>query len=557
MAIISSGTTSISSSMNSNIPPWKYHVFLSFCGKDTRKGFTGHVYAALQQRGIITFVDEELKRGETISDQLSQAIEESLISIVILSPNYASSRWCLDELQKILESRKSLGREVIPIFYKIDPTFVRHQRGTFERAFKKHSERFALNQVKVQKWRDALEEVANICGFDSKNQLETKLIEEITKEIWAKLQPKLPYCFHDELVGINSRIEEVNTLLRIGLVDIHLIGIWGMSGIGKTTLARIIYEKIRHQFDISCFITNVKESYVTNGFVGLQRKLLSKLKIRDLEVDDAYEGKNLIRNLFCNRKLLVVLDDVSEISQLENLSIKKAWLGSGSRVIVTTRNMQVLMVHGEFETYKAKLLNDDESFQLLCKRAFKRDRPKENFFKLCKSVIHYAEGLPLTLEVLGSYFCGRSELEWNVGLEKIKKFPPRNILKRLRISYDALGDVEKKIFLDIACFFKGMLKDQVMQIFEICGLYPLLAIRELVEKCLIVEYYSDYGTCCLGMHDILQEMGKIIVLEQSPNDAGKRSRLWLVEDIDHMMRNNKGSDMVEVIHLQSTMPYES
>ncbi|XP_054817725.1 disease resistance protein RUN1-like [Prosopis cineraria] len=295
---------------------------------------------------------------------------------------------------------------------------------------------------------------------------------------------------------------------------------------------------------------------MTNGFVGLQRKLISKLKIRDLEVDDAYEGKNLIRNLFSNRKLLVVLDDVSEISQLENLSIKKAWFGSRSKVIVTTRNIQVLMVHGEFETYKAKLLNDGESLQLLCKRAFKMDKPKKNFLKLYKSVIHYAKGLPLTLEVLGSYLCGRSELEWNVALEKIKKFPPSSILKRLRISYDALGDVEKKIFLDIACFFKGMVKDQVMQIFEICGLYLLLAIRELVEKCLIVEYYFDYGTWCFGMHDILQEMGKSIILEQSPNDASKRSRLWSVEDIDRMMTNNKGSDMVEVIHLQSTMPYE-
>ncbi|KAI9095405.1 hypothetical protein K1719_026439 [Acacia pycnantha] len=167
------------------------------------------------------------------------------------------------------------------------------------------------------------------------------------------------------------------------------------------------------------------------------------------------------------------------------------------------------------------------------------------------------QGLPLTLEVLGSYLCGRSELEWKVALEKIKKFPPTDVLKRLRVSYDALGEVEKKTFLDIACFFKGMVKYQVTQIFQICELYPQLAIKELVEKCLIIEYYSDHGTWCLGMHDILQEMGTTIVLEESRNDPSRRSRLWSLKDIDLVMTKNKGSDVLEVIHLQSSTPYDS
>ncbi|XP_054817720.1 disease resistance protein RPV1-like [Prosopis cineraria] len=139
--IAEAASLSLSTSMNSiTIPSWTYHVFLSFRGEDTREGFTDHLHAALKQKGIITFKDDKLERGEVISHQLLQAIDKSLISLVILSETYASSSWCLDELQWILESKKSVGREVIPIFYKIDPSVVRHQRGTFGCAFQKQSE---------------------------------------------------------------------------------------------------------------------------------------------------------------------------------------------------------------------------------------------------------------------------------------------------------------------------------------------------------------------------------------------------------------------------------
>ncbi|XP_054817711.1 TMV resistance protein N-like [Prosopis cineraria] len=149
---------------------WKYHVFLSFRGEDTRRSFTNHLCCALQRNGIIAFKDdEELERGEVIKPSLLRAIEESLSAIVVLSPNYASSTWCLAELSKILHSKKESGLYVFPIFYGVDPSDVEHQRGSFAEAFKKHEEIFTRDEMKVQNWRDALKEVANLSGWHSGN----------------------------------------------------------------------------------------------------------------------------------------------------------------------------------------------------------------------------------------------------------------------------------------------------------------------------------------------------------------------------------------------------
>ncbi|KAL6211886.1 hypothetical protein ACLB2K_017109 [Fragaria x ananassa] len=129
-------------------PQWKYDVFLSFRGNDTRKAFTDHLYTALEQQGIKTFRDDpELQIGEAISPALFAAIEESRFAI-ILSKSYASSTWCLDELVRILECMKARGR-VLPIFYDADPSEVRKKTGGFREAFANHEERFWDDNEKV------------------------------------------------------------------------------------------------------------------------------------------------------------------------------------------------------------------------------------------------------------------------------------------------------------------------------------------------------------------------------------------------------------------------
>ena len=150
-------------SASSSTFKWQYDVFLSFRGEDTRNNFTAHLYHALRRKGINTFIDDDkLERGQLISPALVAAIESSLFSVVVLSQNYASSRWCLDELVKIVEFTKGRRQRVHPIFYNVDPSDVRKQKGTFGAALAKHEENLK-NREKVESWKDALTQVA--CQF--------------------------------------------------------------------------------------------------------------------------------------------------------------------------------------------------------------------------------------------------------------------------------------------------------------------------------------------------------------------------------------------------------
>ncbi|XP_030967273.1 TMV resistance protein N-like isoform X2 [Quercus lobata] len=159
------------STSSSSTPWWKYDVFLSFRGDDTRRSFTGHLYDALKRKGVLTFRDDEnLERGKSISQELLNAIEESRVAIIIFSKNYASSTWCLNELEKIVRSMKEMGLTILPVFYDMDASDVRNQTGPFQNAFDDLEDQFKENLEKVETWRVALREVANLASWPLQNR---------------------------------------------------------------------------------------------------------------------------------------------------------------------------------------------------------------------------------------------------------------------------------------------------------------------------------------------------------------------------------------------------
>ncbi|XP_059590819.1 disease resistance protein RPV1 isoform X2 [Vitis vinifera] len=530
-----------SAAASSSSSQTRYDVFLSFRGEDTRNNFTAHLYHALCQKGINTFIDDDkLERGQVISPALVAAIENSMFSIVVLSKNYAFSRWCLQELVKIVECMKSRRQRVVPIFYNVDPSDVRRQRGIFGEALAKHEEN-SENMERVQSWKDALTQVANLSGWDSRNKNEPLLIKEIVTDILNKLL-STSISDTENLVGIDARMQEIEMRLCLGSDDFLMVGIWGMGGIGKTTLARAIYRKITCQFEACCFFENVGEDLAKEGLIGLQQKFLAQL----LEEPNLnMKALTSIKGRLHSKKVLIVLDNVNDPIILKCLVGNYDWFGRGSRIIITTRDKRLLISHGVLNYYEAQRFNYDEASEFLTPYSLKHKIPCDDFMEVSKEVIGYAQGLPLALEVLGSFLFSMTKEEWRNQLDKLKSTPNMKIQEVLKVSYDGLDDKEKNILLDIACFFKGEDKDYVMEILDGCGFFSLSGIRALIDKSLVTISWSNE----IMMHDLIQEMGREIVRQQSLEEPGKRSRLWFHEDINGVLKKNTATEKIEGIFL--------
>ncbi|GJY49255.1 Toll/interleukin-1 receptor domain-containing protein [Tanacetum coccineum] len=243
-SFVTPGTSTSSSSIQNR---FKYDVFISFRGEDTRKNFVDHLYHGLKDKGIYTYKDDvKIQKGKRISDDLFKSIEDSKFYIIVFSKNYASSSWCLEELVKIMECHKMHGHTAYPVFYDVEPTEVRKQSGDVREAFAKHEKEQA-----VVKWREALKEAADLAGWELKNTNdghEAKFIKKIVGEISLELR-SINFGFDEKLVGMETRVKDVVSSLEIGIDEVRMIGIKGMGGAGKTTTARAVFDHLSNDFE--------------------------------------------------------------------------------------------------------------------------------------------------------------------------------------------------------------------------------------------------------------------------------------------------------------------
>ncbi|KAK2633308.1 hypothetical protein Ddye_003875 [Dipteronia dyeriana] len=315
----------------------------------------------------------------------------------------------------------------------------------------------------------------------------------------------------DHLVGVERQIEEIESLLSLRLNTVCIVGIWGTGGIGKTTLASAVYHKISYQFEDSYFITNVRDCGKPNWF---QRNKFST-------------------EILCHKKLLFVLDDVSTHTEIDFLIGSYDSLNLGSRIIIISRDRHVLYNCRANYIYKVNGLFDEEARKLFSLCAFKRNHPTEDYMELSYMLVRHAKGIPLVLKVLGVSLYGKRRREWESALSQLRRGLNRDIYDVLKISYDGLDDEEKKIFLDIVCFFVGEHKDYV-EIFLNSKGFSTTGINVLMDKSLI-----SLSNNKIVVHDLIQELGWDIAHQEYFNRvAGKPSFWWHHKDIGFVLGKN-------------------
>ncbi|XP_059645554.1 uncharacterized protein LOC132287081 isoform X2 [Cornus florida] len=521
-----------------------YDVFLSFRGQDTFTDFLYHDFNSLR---VSTFrYDNELCTGEEMRPGLLKAIKASKISIPIFSKNYASSKWCLRELAQIVECKRVTKQMILPIFYDVEPSDVQYQSGSFEEAFKEHEMCFSDGTVK--EWKEALRELGALKGWEVKTEMDEyqwKLIKEmIVSAVLLELKKK-SVDVPDYLVGIDHQLNEMMRLLNVFPNEVQIVGIYGIGGIGKTTIAKLIYDALKENFDCHSFLADIRETAQEfYGLVDLQKKLLTDTLKWCPDISDVEGGMDVIKTIFRRKKVLLVLDDVIESSQFCWLVGKHDWFGSGSRIIVTSKDRNVLNDIKVDATYEPPLMDSEQSLQLFSMHAFRRKFPPIDYYSISREVAFVAAGIPLTLEVIGSFLSNKEKVVWNDTLKKLKTISHGEVERKLRVSYEALSYAQQQIFLDIACLFTGMDKTTVFYLWDDCGYHPE---KEFNVLCLMSLVKVERDTNELRMHDQFRNLGRKIVFEEK--NLGNRSRLWNHEDALDVLEERRGTEKIEALSL--------
>ncbi|CAN1246357.1 Disease resistance protein Roq1 [Linum grandiflorum] len=461
---------------SSSDPPysgkWEYDVFVCFRGEDTRDNITSQLAGRLREHGLRVFTDDRFERTEPI-DNLFSIIA---MSVVIFSKDFAESSYCLDEVATIAGIMRNLGHRVLPVFYKVKPENVSDDSGTYVSII---GTILKPNLEKKKRWIEALEAVAGCAGrtTDEVND-DYELCKTIVDDVLEKLTGLSSSGKFNDLVGMETRIIKVRELLARNdgtSNDTHVIGFWGMGGVGKTTLATTVYQmltsptnRIKHHF-----FASVKASEVEGQVRELYSTLLSEnnLSLVDLNVD-------LRRERLSRLKVVVVLDNVETLQQLEKLLLGGIpdpikLFGPGSVIIITSRD-RGLLNHANARIFNVEGFDSSESLELFSLHAFRQHCPSDDLIDLSRRAILYCKGNPLAIKVLGGALFGKDKEYWKsffCGLEKISKPEIHDVLST---SYCALKVEEQRLFMDVAFLSLTIAKTSLG--------YELLVVHDLLKE---------------------------------------------------------------------------
>jgi hypothetical protein len=314
-------------------------------------------------------------------------------------------------------------------------------------------------------------------------------LEQILSIVLAHVKQGEPLEVATHPVGLDEAAKDFQNN-TVNLNDTKIVGITGMGGLGKSTVAKHLYNMKRSDFPRSCFMFNVRG----RDLPSLQKQLIRDLLGHDLDIDNTIQGKGILQRSLQGLPALIVLDDVDDIEQIRSLLDLDA-VGPRTLILLTSRDKDLLRISPKALLYDVKPLNRQHAQELFCRHAFLLSEPVQGFEDLVNELLEICGGLPSSLKFCAQRLAGnRDKTYWKLQVEKFSKQLPDDTINTLKVSYEALKKEEKEIFLDIGCFLAGEDRELVVQVLEGLGYYYVRdCLESLHQKCLL-EYNYDVET---------------------------------------------------------------